>query len=191
MVDRRGAVLFDLDGTLTVKYLDFDAIRAEIGITGGPILEAIADMDDVARARASRILDRHERDAAEASELHPGARETIAALRSRGWRVGIVTRNARRWATFVLSRHGVDVDGLWSREDGAIKPDPAGPLALCAAFGAEPGRSWMVGDYRFDIEAGVRAGMRTVLMIGDDAAPPYAADADYVIRRLDELLGMV
>lgn len=191
MAKRSGAVLFDLDGTLTIGQLDFDAIRTEIGIAEGPILEAIAVMAGPARDRAVNILDRHERAAAETSELHPGAAETVATLRSRGWRVGIVTRNSRRWARYTLVRHGVEVDGLWSREDGAIKPDPAGPRALCAAFGVDPERSWMVGDYRFDIEAGRRAGMRTVLMIGDSPAPAYAADANHVIRRLNELLEMV
>ena len=35
------AVIFDLDGTITQPYLDFDGIREEMGLekNGGPILE--------------------------------------------------------------------------------------------------------------------------------------------------------
>ena len=40
-----GAVIFDLDGTLTIPLLDFNRIRQEIGISDGfPILEALATM---------------------------------------------------------------------------------------------------------------------------------------------------
>ena len=40
------AVIFDLDGTITEPYLDFDAIREEIGLgkNGGPVLEAMEKM---------------------------------------------------------------------------------------------------------------------------------------------------
>ena len=37
----RSAVIFDLDGTITRPFLDFDAIRREMGLPHGlPILEA-------------------------------------------------------------------------------------------------------------------------------------------------------
>ena len=36
----RSVVIFDLDGTITEPYLDFDTIRAKVGVEG-PILEAM------------------------------------------------------------------------------------------------------------------------------------------------------
>ena len=45
------AVIFDMDGTLTKPCLDFDAIRAEMGLSGEPILEAMARMTPDERAR--------------------------------------------------------------------------------------------------------------------------------------------
>ena len=58
------AVIFDLDGTLADPLLDFDAIRAEIGLAPGlPILEQLADATPAARARAEEIMRRHERTA--------------------------------------------------------------------------------------------------------------------------------
>jgi len=43
------AVIFDLDGTITQPYFDFDAIREEIGLPrdSGPILEIIESKNSV------------------------------------------------------------------------------------------------------------------------------------------------
>ncbi|MCK5272001.1 MAG: hypothetical protein KAJ52_05470, partial [Sedimentisphaerales bacterium] len=61
------AVIFDLDGTLTQPYLDFDQIRSEIGNIDGPILEAMEQMPPPQRRKALEILHRHEQEAAENS----------------------------------------------------------------------------------------------------------------------------
>ena len=187
----KSAVLFDLDGTLTVPYLDFDAIRAELGLPPGPILEAMARMEPVERARAEQVLDRHERDAAEHSTLQPGAARTVAGLRRHGWRVGVLTRNTRHWTRYVLAKHGVEVDGLRCRDDGAVKPAAEPVLELCAELRADPRTSWVVGDHLFDILAGAAAGARTILLIGDGAPPEYAHRANHVVTTLDAVSGLI
>jgi HAD superfamily hydrolase (TIGR01509 family) len=189
-MEPRGAVIFDFDGTLTKPCLDFDAIRAEIGVTG-PILEALSGLDPAARARAERIVLRHEWEAARRAELHDGASEVLAVLRSRGMPTAILTRNARATVEHVLARFNLSVDALRTREDGAIKPAAEPVLSLCAQLGAAPTQSWVVGDYLFDILSGRAAGTRTVLMIGDAARPPFADQADHVIQCLEELLPIV
>ena len=185
------AVIFDLDGTLTKPYLDFDAIRLELGIASGPILEAIAEMDVAARRNAEVILLRHEWDAAKNATLYDGAVETVAACRAKKYGVAILTRNARAVVDCILAEHGFVVDAIRTREDGAIKPSAEPVLSICRELQADPTRSWMVGDYLFDILSGHVAGTRTVLMIGEGAEPAYAKQADYVIRRLPELLTIV
>lgn len=185
------AILFDLDGTLTKPCLDFDRIRAEIGIASGPILEALATMDGRSRQRAESILLRHEAEAAAHAVPQDRAAEIVATLRSRGHPVGILTRNARSTVNAVLAKFGITVDGVRAREDGAIKPSPEPVLSLCADFAVAPHRSWVVGDFHFDILSGMAAGARTVLMIGDDEEPRYSREADHVIRRLSELLAIV
>ena len=187
----RSAVIFDFDGTLTVPYLDFEAIKAEIGVEAGPILEAMERMTPAEQDRAAAILNRYEEEAAHAAELHDGAVETIAELRRRGHPVGVLTRNVRHWVQVVMERFGLQVDALRTREDGAIKPAPDGVLALCQQLEAAPARSWMVGDYLFDILAGRAAGTQTVLMIGDREPPDFAGEADHVIRTLPEMLALV
>lgn len=188
------AILFDFDGTLTLPLLDFDVIRAEIGLSPGPILEALALMDEPARLRAERILEDHERRASEQAVLQPGAAETIAALRTAGHGVGIITRNALRWVTPVLDRFGITVDFLRTRECGTTKPAPDPVLAACAALGADPAASWMIGDHLMDLLSGRAAGTRTMLMVGGHSPPPPAewlARADRVVARLAEVSDVV
>ncbi len=187
----RSAVIFDFDGTLTKPYLDFDVIRAEIGVEGGPILEAMNHMDDASRRRAAAILERYEWEAARNAELQDGAVEVVAGFRQRGHPVAILTRNARPMLDFVLSAHGISIDAVRTREDGAIKPSPEPVLSLCAELDADPLRSWVVGDYLFDLISGREAGTRTVLMVGGKETPPFADQADFVIHRLTELSAII
>jgi HAD superfamily hydrolase (TIGR01509 family) len=187
----RGGIIFDFDGTITKPYLDFDQIRAEIGIGAGPILEAMDKMSEEERSRADKILNRYEKEAAQHAELQPGAIEVIETLRHQGWPVAILTRNARPWVDIVLSRFGILVDTLRTREDGAIKPSPEPVLALCRQLEVEPTASWVVGDYLFDIMSGREAGTRTVLLLADRPRPDWADQADHVICHLPDLLPLV
>ena len=57
-------VIFDMDGTLTLPAIDFDRLRAEIGIESGTILEALETMTTDERTRAYDIIEEHERVAA-------------------------------------------------------------------------------------------------------------------------------
>ena len=184
----RSAVIFDFDGTLTEPYLDFDVIRAEIGIPSGPILEAMEKMDEAPRRRAEQIIRRYEWEAARNATLQEGAVEVLAACRAAGMPVAILTRNARETLDLVLARYGFVVDAVRTREDAPIKPSPEPVLSLCEELSTEPRRSWVVGDYLFDIMSGQAAGAHTVLMIGNGSRPAFAEQADHVIRRLWELL---
>lgn len=186
------AVLFDLDGTLTRPYLDFDAIRAELSIENRePVLEAMERMDADRRARAEAVVARHEAEAAANSELHDGVHETLEALRNRGIRLALLTRNSRQSVATVLRKHGLRFDFIRTREDGRTKPSPEPVLAVCRSLEVAPAATVSVGDFLFDIEAGRAAGAATVLMIGDGPRPPYADRADHVIRRLLELVTIV
>jgi HAD superfamily hydrolase (TIGR01549 family) len=183
----RSAVIFDLDGTLTKPYLDFDAIREEIGIPSGPILEAIETLAADAQPQARATLERHEWDAARNAQLYDGAQEIVAHCRERGRPVALLTRNTRPVVDHIIRTHGLVFDAIRTREDGAIKPSPLPVVSICQELRADPAASWVVGDYLFDLLCGRAAGTRTVLMIGDAEVPSYASHADFVIRRLPEL----
>lgn len=157
------ALLFDMDGTLTTPMLDFRAIKAEMGIGTQPILEALALMDAARRGAAVEVLHRHEETAAEASTLNPGCRELLDWVQAQQIPIALITRNSRRSVDVVLRRHGLHIPVLITRDDGLFKPDPA-PLRLaCEKLGLNDLSSvWMIGDGRYDIEAGIAAGARTV-----------------------------
>lgn len=186
------AVIFDLDGTLTEPVLDFDAIRAEIGLTPGlPILEQLEGADAALRARAEEIMRRHERAAIARATLADGCVELLAHLDGLAVPTAILTRNVREVVDTFTRTFGFRFRAAFTREDGPPKPSPAGVLALCAQLGAAPPETLVVGDYKFDILAGLRAGCRTALVTSRALTPdelPEWGPPDLVLRSLRELL---
>lgn len=184
------AVIFDLDGTLTLPDLDFAEIRREIGGIEGPILEALEGMPTEDRARACEILARHEALAAARARLQPFAAEVLENLARQGVRTAILTRNSRASLDRVLDDHGLHVDALRTREDGAIKPSPEPVLALCAELGVAAERAIVVGDYLFDLQS-ARAAGATAVLLRNDSNTLHEAAADVVIDDLSEVLALI
>lgn len=187
------AVIFDLDGTITQPYFDFDAIREEIGLArdSGPLLESMEKMTPGQRQEAERILLYHEEKAVSESELNPGAARTLSALREAGIHIGVLTRNERQNAFAIARKHGLQFDAVIGREDGPVKPDAFGVLQLCRQFGVEPRETLLVGDYLFDLLSAKAAGAVAVLLANHDQADEFAGHADYRIENIDEILEIV
>jgi HAD superfamily hydrolase (TIGR01509 family) len=157
-----GAILFDMDGTLTEPMLDFPRIKAEMGIGDRPILEALAALSGPARAAAEAVLLRHEEHAAEHSTLNPGCRELLDWLHEQRIATALITRNSRLSMQTVLRRHNLSLDVLVTREDPPYKPDPH-PLKLaCEKLAIPPAGAWMVGDGWYDIQAGLASQIKTI-----------------------------
>ncbi len=88
------AVLFDLDGTLTVPILDFPRIKEAVGCPQPvPILEWMKDLTPAEQSRVEAELIEFEIEAARKAVPADGAAETVAWLAGRGYQLGIVTRN--------------------------------------------------------------------------------------------------
>lgn len=192
--NRAQAVIFDMDGTLTVSTFDFDAIREEIGLPvepRTPILEALEAMSPDERGRAEAILHRHEAEAARNSRLQEGAIDVVRIIRAHGIPVALLTRNSRVSVEALLAAFPFTFDVVRSREDGTFKPSPDPILALSRQMKADPAATWVVGDHLFDLQAGNAAGAVTVLMMGDGPEPAFADLADQRIRRLPELLTLL
>ena len=180
------AVLFDMDGTLTAPLIDFDAIRRDMNVPSGPILEAMARMAPAERAAADAVLFRHEDAAAEQSTLNPGCRELLGWLDGLGMPVAIVTRNTRRSVETVLRRHRLAINVCVTREDGKFKPDPAPLYLACDRLGRKPAGAWMVGDGYHDVEAGVAAGLVTV-WVSHRQPKAFAAQPTMAVEGLPQL----
>ena len=156
-------LIFDLDGTLVDSALDFDKMRREMRLPEKqPMLEALATLPEPRRNECWAILERHEREGAERATLMPGVTELMASLENRGIRRAVFTRNGREPTLRTLHRLNLYFDTIMAREDAPAKPDPTGIWKICELWGLRPEEVAMVGDYLFDIEAGRRAGVRTV-----------------------------
>lgn len=187
------AVIFDLDGTITQPFFDFDAIREEMGLDrdSGPILEQMSNMTPQYRLRAEEILHFHEQQAVAESKLNAGAKKTLAALRQSGIRIGILTRNKRANALAIASKHGIVFDTVVDREDGPIKPDAFGVLKICEKFGVRPQETLMVGDYLFDLLCAKAAGAVSVLLANSNKAAQFTEHADFTINGISEVLDVI
>jgi HAD superfamily hydrolase (TIGR01509 family) len=157
-------VIFDLDGTLVDSRLDFDAMRREIGLPRGmPVIEGVLALADGEKARGWEIVERHERIGADTATIIPGVQNLLDELRRRDIRVAVVTRNGRSFARETLTRLQLPIEHVMSRDDAAPKPSPEALLKILDVWRLPGARTAMIGDFRFDLEAGRAAGTRTVL----------------------------
>jgi HAD superfamily hydrolase (TIGR01509 family) len=184
---RPKAVLFDMDGTLTKPMLDFPAIKAEMGIGSRPILEALSELDVVAREAAERILHRHEEQAALESDLNDGCVPLLDWLRTNQIPTALITRNSAQSVCTVLNRHRMTFDTVIAREDGPFKPDPWPIMHACQGLSLRPQDAWMVGDGQYDIEAGNAAGTPTV-WISHGRQRAFESEPTHVVSDLIALL---
>ena len=172
-------MLFDLDGTLTDCRIDYAAIRRDLGLHDGPILEQV-DPDDPA---VVRVLDHHESRAAAGSVIAEGARELLDRL---AVPAAIVTRNSRAAARATLEKHGLRFRAVVTREDRPHKPDPH-PVRLAAErLDLPPGDCLMVGDGANDVEAGNAAGCPTA-WVSHGRAKSFAAEPCVTVADLPAL----
>jgi HAD superfamily hydrolase (TIGR01509 family) len=180
-------VVFDLDGTLVVQELDFEAMRREIGLPPGtPLLEAVERLHGPRRQAALAVLRRHELAAAETAALNPGVAPFLDELARRGVRRAVLSRNMREAVEKVLRRCGLAFDLVLAREDAPYKPSPEGLWQICAAWGLAPAEVLMIGDYLYDVQAGRSAGTRTALVThGRDL--PFAALADVAFTNFEDV----
>ena len=187
------AVIFDLDGTITQPYFDFDVIREEIGLArdSGPLLESMEKMTTEQRQKAEKILYNHEEKAVIESKLNSGAKETLSRLRAAGIHIGILTRNKRDNAYAIASKHNLQFDAVIGREDGPVKPDAFGVLELCRQFGVKPQETLLVGDYLFDLLCAKAAGACAVLLANHHQADDFAEHADFCIENISGILEII
>ena len=186
-------VIFDLDGTITRPFLDFDAIRSEIGLSRDctSILHAMEQMSPHDRARADQILARHETLAVENSQLNDGAARLIDQLRSQGIKIGVLTRNIQTNVWAVAKKHGLHFDAIIDRDSGPVKPDGFGVRRLCEEFGCDPSEAVVVGDYVDDLLAAKAANSTAILIKNHKKAAEFGKNADFTINSLQEIPNII
>lgn len=101
------------------------------------------------------------------SEVYPGVREGLQALRDRGLKLACLTNKPSDFALPLLEKKGLAP--FFERTFGGDaferkKPDPLPLLKTCEALGTAPGRTLMVGDSSNDARAAQAAGCPVVLV---------------------------
>jgi HAD superfamily hydrolase (TIGR01549 family) len=184
-------VIFDMDGTLTEPFFDFRAIETEVGITGVDLVDYMLAASEAERERIKRILQKHEDHAAENAPIRAGAKELLEELRERKIPVALLTRNTRRSIEMVCRRLDLQFEITLSREDGHFKPKPEPVWHICRQWNLRASETLVVGDYKYDVECGKAAGSKTALLVEGEAIPDWGRGADYFIRHLLELRGIL
>ena len=180
--------VFDMDGTLTVPAHDFAHARQALGIPSHEdILGNLARRTPEDRAAAERWLGVWEEDIARRAEVQADAAALVAHLQAAGCVLGILTRNRVDLAHLTLAAIGLSdafpAELVLGRACAAPKPAPDGVLQILRTLGASPEDAVMVGDYRYDVEAGRAAGTATLLVDREGDGSPCAA-ADVIVPHL-------
>ena len=192
------AILFDFDGTLTRPgSLDFQQLRDELASpVGAPILEYIQGLPPDRRRYCLRVLDRFEMEGAARSRPNDGAEELIRELQARGLPLAVVSRNSRAAVIRALENFPSvgpsDFDIIISRDDAILpKPHPDGIRIAAGKMGVSAAETLVVGDFHFDIDAGLRAGSPTVFLTNGRSEPPETPTPEFVAGNLSEVGALV
>jgi len=184
--------IFDMDGTLTVSAHDFEHIRSELGLEPStPILEALGAMPEAEAAPLWQQLNELEFYYAGKASVMEGASELLQRLHDDGCRLAILTRNTmpvvRQTLDACRLAHFFPVDHILDRDACIPKPSPDGVRQLLEFWQARADDTVMVGDYRYDLEAGRGAGVATVHVdtrgVGD-----WPEFTDIRVRHLGEII---
>lgn len=168
--------IFDMDGALTRAVHDFDLMRTQLDLPPGrPILESIAACPANEQDALHKKLHTIEVHYAQQAKPQTHADTLLKRLCDAGHSLGILTRNDRELAELTLATCGLldyfDTDHILGRDCSPPKPSPHGIQALLQAWRADRQHAVIVGDYKFDLEAGRAAGVTTVhLAVTDDFA---------------------
>ncbi|MEW6001955.1 MAG: HAD-IA family hydrolase [Nitrospirota bacterium] len=206
-------IIFDLDGTLIDSRIDitralnyslepygFGSFKVEnvTKMVGEGITRLVEKIlgethgnikDDV----LNRFLDYYSEHLTDYTTLFPGVRETLAILNEQ--KKAVISNKREHLSKKVLEQLGIGqyfdvVLGSDSVEER--KPSPAPVRKVLEISGTIPEEAVMVGDSDLDIEAGKRAGVRTVGVAYGYRPIEALKDADYMIYRdLRELIPIV
>lgn len=203
---------FDLDGTLTdsadgiinsviyalkkfgIEETDRKALRSFVG---PPLKDSFAERYGFSPEKAEEALlcfrERFTSIGIFENSLYPGIPEVLSALRERGARVILATSKPEVFAKrildhFDLTQYFDHICGANLDESNRVEKDEVLQYAL-EKSGADPADSCMIGDRRYDMEAGRKLGLSTVgVLYGYGSRGELeAAGADVICETVEQL----
>ncbi|WP_116368702.1 HAD family hydrolase [Parahaliea mediterranea] len=212
------AVLFDLDGTLIDTASEFvvvvqalraehdlppmDELRIRASVSNGAraLVQLALDIDEAApvfESKRQRLLALYSEVLGTTATPYPGIAELLAELGERGIGWGISTNKPRAYTEPLLAALALEpaAGSVVCPDDvKERKPHPESLYLACRQLSCSPAGTIYIGDHRRDIEAGRRAGMRTVAALygyieaEDD---PAGWGADIAVQCSTELQGLL
>jgi len=207
------AVVFDLDATLVdsadahieawieaakrigLKSVGKEAVRKHFGKTSYEIAYALLVEHGGDASKAGKMAEEKDRLFAAEYASHvkpmPDARYTLSRLKELGVAIAVVSSNPRDIILKMLRAVGLAdmVDAVVGQDEVCEgKPSPEPVLKAMERLGAEPGEALVVGDSIYDVRAGKSAGAVTVAVATGMMSVEELKEADYVFRRLSDIL---
>ncbi len=212
------AVLFDLDGTLVdtasefvvavqqlrdeheLLHLPEERIRASVSNGAAALVRLALGIDDSApefESKRQRLLQLYSAVLGTSAALYPGIPQLLEALAAQGIGWGISTNKPRAYAQPLIEALDIRpaAGSLVCPDDVAQrKPHPESLYLNCHQLGCNPAGAIYIGDHKRDIDAGRRAGMRTIAALygyieADD--DPTTWGADQSVSRSEDLQALI
>ena len=210
-------IIFDFDGTLcdtrsniiiafraTMEHLGLDmrdeeTCGATIGLTLRDGFKSMyPDFDD---AKIDYCVETYRQIFAERRkelmpDLFPGVKETLEALRKRGYRMTIATSRLTDSLMLFMRHHGIDHYFEYAVGSDSVthhKPHPEPALKTLAALNIAPSEAIMVGDMPVDIAMAHNAGIRAIGVDYGNATREEleAAEADWIVDSITKILSII
>ncbi len=207
-------VLFDLDGTLAdtapdlanalnairikhgLEKLPLNVISPTVSLGGNAMVKLAFDLeegengfDDILKEFLNYYLEY----IAEETRLYEGMETLLQSLEDSDKTWGIVT-NKSAWLTLpLLEALSLDTRAACIVSGDTLehrKPHPAPILHACELIQAEPDMTVYIGDARRDIEAGQRAGTKTLIALYgyiDEDEDPSSWGADAMVTSPEQI----
>lgn len=159
------AVVFDLDNTLVSSSMDFTPIRQSIHCP--PTQDILSFCDSLPASEKEIALQQIiQCEMNDAKQSYPllGCHSLLYYLEIQQLFSAIVTRNCLPATTVKLKRNNINLTDVITREDFPAKPAPHALRYLAHKWQLQPFEILYVGDYLYDLQFAINAGMPSCLI---------------------------
>ena len=202
-------IMFDLDGTLVDTSKDITnalnyaikpyglkdlTVEDTIKMVGEGITRLIEKVlsDEKSQWRdevIKRFLAYYSEHLIDYSSVYPHVRETLEKLN--GYKKAVISNKKENLSMKLLDKLGLLKHFnlvIGSDTTSERKPSPIPVIHVFTKLCIDPHESIIVGDSNYDIEAGKKAGIKTVAVTYGYRERHYLLDADYIIDTIKDLI---
>ena len=205
-------IIFDLDGTLVdtsgditnalnyalkpygLRDLTVEDTMKMVGEGITRLIEKILENERIQMRDTviKRFLDYYSEHLVDFSTLYPHVRETLEKLN--GYKKAVISNKREYLSIRLLDK--LDLLKYFDLVVGSDttserKPSAVPVIYVFTKLGVNPDESIIVGDSNYDIEAGKKAGLKTVAVTYGYRERQYLIDADYIIDSIKDLLTLL